>query len=165
MISPCHDVAVAGEETALPQPNLGLRKERAVGGYVAEIAESDRAFLAAQDGASADVGVCADNDPLVGRAFGVKDSVVVDEGVGPDPDLVGMTEGDVPAEGASFPDSLEDPGKEDLPKEIARRLLYHDPGFPSSLKKGGGLISFRTVRAMAQGSGREPDCLWPRIVA
>ena len=81
MISPCHEVAVAGEETALPQPDLGLRKERAVGGYVAGIAEDDRAFFAAQDGAAADIGVRTDDDPFVGRAFGVQDGVVIDEGI------------------------------------------------------------------------------------
>src|SRR5206468_2945743 len=89
------DVAIGGHQHRAPDRDAAGGKQLAVEPDVGGVAELDVAVLARQDGIAADEDTIADPDAAVGLALRVEQTVVVDDDIPADVNLVRMAEHDV----------------------------------------------------------------------
>ncbi len=120
------EVDVRGEQRAGADNDPAGREHFAIEPDVGAVADLDVAVLARQDGVAPDEDAAPDPDAGVGVAFRVEETVVVDDDVVADLNLVRMAQHDVLAEDDIPPDFAEQEWIEDLPQrqsERARRGL------------------------------------------
>ena len=99
--------------------NLGFGEQRAVGRNRTPILKSDGSFLAAENRVLPDEDILPDGQAIVVFALGIQYGIVIDGGVVPDDDFMGMPQGYIPPENDPPANFLHNEGIKNLAEKKA----------------------------------------------